>query len=295
MMSRQPIGITLFATGLLCLSATAHARQFIGFGQGGIPNSFALENYPTINPNSAGTNTVSNFFELAYFTKTGLTGTTRDQFEYWIGANLGYTDPKGDPNSSGWGMSSPEIGFEYYYNVVQPTVPVGEPGYFTFWTGPEAWLNAPNGNTQTTGYGAGSDQYSINVSDVSFIRVGNWDFTFDPIEVNYDFRNLNSTAVAGNPNQFFKERGGLSLTFGDIGFGYQVTPDLVVGVLQQFNANNVADSNFAPSQEGFIGPGFTYAGFRDAGVVLGGALQTDYYRENTAHNTYLALWVTKRF
>jgi hypothetical protein len=232
---------------------------------------------------------------LAYFTKTGLTGTTRDQFEYFVGADLGYTDPKGDPTTSGAGIAYPEIGFEYYYNVIQPKAPAGSPGYFTFWTGPEAWVNFPNGNTQPSGYGAGADQYSFNINDLSFIAVGKWNFTFDPIEVHYGFRNLNSTAVAGNPLQSFKAQSGLSLTFGDIAFGYQVTPDLVVGVLQQFNANNVADSNYAPSQEGFIGPGFTYAGFRNAGIVFAGAVQTDYYRENTAHNTYLALWITQRF
>ena len=294
-MNRQSIGLTLLTCSLITVSATAQARQYIGFGQGGIPNTVAFENYPTINPSSSGTNTTSDFAELAYFTKTGLTGTTRDQFEYWVGADFGYTDPKGDPNSSGFGVASPEIGIEYYYNVIQPKAPVGSPDYFTFWTGPEAWLNFPNGNTQTAGYGAGADQYSFSLSDLSFIRSGNWELTFDPIEVNYGFRNLNSTAIGGNPIQSYKAQSGLSLTFGDIGFGYQLTPDLVVGVLQQFNANNVADSNYAPSQEGFIGPGFTYAGFRKAGIVFAGTIQTDYYRENTAHNTYLALWITKLF
>jgi hypothetical protein len=295
MMNRLPVGVTLVVGGLICLSTAAQARQFIGFGSPGVPGSLAFENYPTLNPNSAGTNTASNFAELAYFSKTGFTGTTRDQFEYWVGANIGYTDPKGNPNSSGWGMSSPEIGIEYYYNVIQPKVPVGSPGYFTFWNGPEAWVNFPNGNTQSTGYGAGADQYSLAISDISYIRVGNWDFTIDPVEVNYDFTNLNSSPVAGSSSQFFKARYGLSLTFGDVGIGYQFTPDLVVGILQQFNANNIANSNYAPSQEGFIGPGFTYAGFRNIGLIFGGTIQTDYYRENTAHNTYFALWVTKIF
>jgi hypothetical protein len=294
-MNRQTVSLTLLTCGLITLSAAAQARQWIGFGQGGIPNTVAFENYPTINPNSSGTNSVSDFAELAYFTKTGLTGTTRDQFEYWVGADLGYTDPKGSPGSSGVGVAAPEVGLEYYYNVIQPTAPVGSPDYFTLWAGPEAWVNFPNGNTQTAGYGAGSDQYSFNISEINFMAIGKWQFTFDPIEVNYGFRNLNSTAVAGNPIQSFKAQTGLSLTFADLGFGYQVTPDLVVGVLQQFDANNVADSNYAPSQEGFIGPSFTYAGFRKEGVVFAGAIQTDYYRQNMAHNTYFALWITKLF
>jgi hypothetical protein len=96
-MNRQLVGLTLLTAGLITLSATAQARQWIGFGQGGIPNTVALENYPTINPSSSGTNTVSDFAELAYFTKTGLTGTTRDQFEYWVRTDFGYTDPKGNP------------------------------------------------------------------------------------------------------------------------------------------------------------------------------------------------------
>ena len=294
-MNRLPVGIAVVAGGLLCLSVTAQAREFIGFGQEGIPGSLSMQNYPTIQTNSGGTNTVSNFFELSYFSKTGFTGTTRDQFEYWVGANLGYTDPKGNPNSSGFGMSAPEIGLEYYYNLIQPTVPIGAPGYFTFWVSPTIDVNFPNGNTQTTGFGAGADQYSVQVNDDNFIRAGNWDFTFNPVELTYNFGNLNTTPVSGNPISSFHQRGGLSLTVGDIGFGYQFTPDLVVGIQQQFNINNMAGSNISSSREGFIGPAFTYAGFRKIGLYFSGTIQTDYYRENMAHNTYFAAWISKTF
>jgi hypothetical protein len=290
MMNRQRTGLVLFTCGLISISATAQARQWIGFGQGGIPTGMAFESYPTINTTSSDKNSVSAFDELVYFTPTGLTGTTRDQFEFFAGASLGYTDPKGSPNSSGVGVASPLIGFEYYYNVIQPTAPVGSPGYFTFWTGPEAWVTFPNGNTQSAGYGAGDDQYGYTITDLNYIGFGKWKFTFAPVEVTYNSGNLNSTSVGGDP---FKGQHGLSLTFGDIGFGYQVSPDLVVGVLQQFNANNVANSTYAPSQEGFIGPSFNYYGLRKYGFIFSAAVQTDYYRENTAHNTYVAFWFKK--
>jgi hypothetical protein len=112
MMNRLPVGVTFLTCGLFGLAGAAQARQFLGFGQGGIPNSIAFENYPTLDKSSTGRDTVSDYTELAYFTKTGLTGTTRDQFEYFVGADLGYTDPKGDPTASGAGIAYPEIGFE---------------------------------------------------------------------------------------------------------------------------------------------------------------------------------------
>jgi hypothetical protein len=295
MMNRLSVGVTLVSGGLLCLSVNAQAREFIGFSQPGLPDSWALQNYPTIQPNSTGTNSVYNFFELAYFSKSGFTGTTRDQFEYWVGADLGYANTKGAPGSSGFGMASPEIGIEYYYQVIQPTTPLGSPDYRSFWVSPAFDVNFPNGNTQSAGYGAGADQYSIQANVATFNRWGNVLFTFVPVEINYDFQNLNSSPVAGTPNAFFKGRNGLSLTVGDLALAYQLTPDLAVGVLQQFNMNNIADSNFVSSREGFVGPSLTYAGFRNVGLFFGATVQTDYYRDHTAHNTYIAAWISKTF
>jgi hypothetical protein len=68
---------------------------------------------------------------------------------------------------------------------------------------------------------------------------------------------------------------------------------LAVGVAQQFNANNIAGSTVASSHEGFIGPTLVYSGFQH--MLLGAAVQTDYYHENTARNTYLAFWFTRHF
>jgi hypothetical protein len=283
----------LAAAGLLSLSTAAEGRQFFYIAEGGIPTGVAIETYPTVNPNSTGATSAYAYSELAYFTKTGLTGTTRDQFEFWAGGILGYTNPKGAPNSSGVGIADPELGFEYYYDVIQPTVPVGSPGYVTWWTGPEGWVNFPNGNTTSAGYGADADQYSFNISDNNYLQVGKFIFDVDPLEVNYEFSNLNTSQSSNDPSLYFKQRYGLSLTFADVAIGYQVTPTLAVGVAQQFNADSIASSTVASNHEGFIGPTLVYSGFRH--MLLGAAVQTDYYHENTARNTYIAFWITRHF
>jgi hypothetical protein len=294
-MNRLPVGATLVAAGLLCMSVSARAREFIGFSQPGLPDSWAWQLYPTIQPNSAGTNSAFAFAELAYYSKTGFTGTTRDQFEYWVGADIGYANTKGAEGSSGWGVASPEIGFEYYYHLIEPTAQRGSTDYRSFWISPALDVNFPNGNTQSTGYGAGDDQYSIQANVATFNQWGKILLTFVPVEIDYDFQNLNRTPVAGIPSAFMNARGGLSLTVGDLALAYQLTPDLAIGILQQFNINNIANSDFVSSREGFIGPSFTYAGFRKLGLFFSGAVQEDYYRDHMAHNTYIAAWVTKTF
>jgi hypothetical protein len=283
----------LAAAGLLSLStAAAEARQFFYGAEGDVPEGVVIETYPTINPNSAA-NSASAYSELAYFAPTGFTGTKRDQLEFWAGGTLGYTDPKGAPNSSGVGIADPELGFEYYYNVIQPTVPLGSPGFVTLWTGPEGWVNMPNGNTTTAGFGSGADQYSFAISENNYLQIDKFILDFDPVEVNYQFTNQNTTVSSNNPSLYFKQRYGLSLTFGDVAIGYQVLPTLAVGVAQQFNANSIGNSTVASSREGFIGPTMVYSGFQH--MLIGAAVQTDYYHENTARNTYIALWVTRHF
>ena len=291
-MNRLPIGAAVVAS-LACLSGAAQAREFIGFSQPGFPDSLALQNYPVFQP-SSGTNSFYNFFELAYYTKTAFTGTARDQVEFWVGADLGYQQTNNAPGSSGFGLAFPEIGIEYYYQLIQPTSAPGSADYRSFWISPTFDFNFPNGNTQTAGYGSGDDQYSLDFNINTFNQWGRILLTFDPVEFNYNFRNQNSTQVTGT-NLFVKQRGGISLTFADLAFAYQLTPDLAVGISQQFNYNNVGDSDFRHSSEGFIGPSFTYAGFRKIGLFIAGTIQTDYYRENTTHNTYVAAWISKTF
>src|ERR1700761_3065966 len=161
-MSRLPVRAAVLAGGLLALSATAEAREFLGFSQPGTPDTWAWQLYPVYQPTSSGTNSFYTFAEIAYHSKTGFTGTDQDQFEYWVGADIGYQNTKGADGSSGWGVASPEIGMEYYYQVIQPTTPVGTDSYRSFWVSPEAWVNFPNGNTQSSGYGSGADQYLLH-------------------------------------------------------------------------------------------------------------------------------------
>ena len=296
--------MSLFVLGVSCLPTVSKAREYIGFGQEGDPGSLSLQNYFDFDHTSPSKNTISNFFELSYFSNTLFTGTTRDQLEVWIGSNVGYQTTQGAQGSSGWGISVPEIGTEYYLNVIQPTAPVNSPGYFTFWTSPTFFVNFPNGDTQTAGYGSGADNYSLAFNVDNYMQIGRLDITFNPVELEYSFRNLNKTPVTSNvstnstsiPAAFTRGRGGLSVTVADFAIAYQVTPSLAIGVLHQFNFNNIADSNFAPTREGFIGPGFTYAGFAKRGLFFSGTVQTDYYNSGgTTHNTYVAAWVSKEF
>ena len=290
-MRRLPARL-LAAVGLLCLSTAAQARQFFYLSEGDVPPGVVFETYPTFNPNS-GPLSYNQYSELAYFFPSGFTGTKRDQLELWAGGTVGYTNPMGASNSSGIGIATPELGFEYFYNVIQPTAPEGSPGFVTFWTGPEGWINFPNGNTTTAGFGSGGDQYSFGINEPFFLQIGKFMVNASPIEVNYQFGNLNSSQSPNNPALYFKQQYGLSLTFGDLAIGYQVGPNLAVGVAQQFNENNIAGSTVPSSREGFIGPTLTYKGIPH--MLIGASIQTDYYHENTARNTYVAFWITRHF
>lgn len=114
-----PLGLTLSQV------TPAQADQFIGFAQPGVPGSWALESFPVINRTAEGDVRVSSNTVLAYFTETGLTGTQRDQWEFWVGAIPGYTDTDAGGGKSGWDIAAPNIGIEYYYNIVEPTAPWG--------------------------------------------------------------------------------------------------------------------------------------------------------------------------
>ena len=63
--------------------------------------------------NRGNTNTLAQSPFLAYYTATGVTGTTKDSFEYWLSASFGYQTTHGVSDSSGWGASSPSIGVEW--------------------------------------------------------------------------------------------------------------------------------------------------------------------------------------
>lgn len=105
----------------LGITAPAQGEQFIGFAQPGEPGKWALESFPVFSRTTngdvrAGSNTV-----LAYFSETGFTGTQRDQLQFWVGADAGYTGSNASRNNGAWGVASPNLGLAYYYNVVEPT------------------------------------------------------------------------------------------------------------------------------------------------------------------------------
>lgn len=285
----------LLMAAAIVLPATSQAREYLGFGQEGDPGSLSWQNYAQFQHGSPSNNSIGNYFELSYFSTTFLTGTSRDQMEYWIGFNGGYANTHGATGSSGFGISAPGFGMEYYLDVVQPTVAVGKPGYFTFWTSPYADVNFPNGDTQPAGYGAGADQFSFDVGIDNFIQAGNIAITVNPVTVHYAASNLNTTVIDELSNTTRKGRGGLSFTFMDGGIGYQVTPNWLVGVMHQININNVSGSTFEASREGFAGPAFTYAGFASRGLFISGTVETDYWHQNMKQQTYVAAWLSKEF
>lgn len=121
---------------IMGVAPTAHGDQFIGFAQPGEPGKWALESFPVFNRTSngdvrAGSNTV-----LAYFSETGITGTQRDQVQFWVGADAGYTASNGSRNNGDWDVASPNLGLAYYYNVVEPTSAYGADDFTTFWVNP---------------------------------------------------------------------------------------------------------------------------------------------------------------
>lgn len=285
----------LVLAAAIALPAASQAREYLGFGQEGDPGSLSFQNYLQFEHGSPNNNSIANYFELSYFTNTGFTGSARDQWEFWMGFNGGYANTHGAPGSSGFGIVAPGFGVEYYLNLIQPKVALGKPGYFTLWVSPYADLNFPNGNTQTSGYGAGADQYSFDVGDDNFLQIGNIAITVAPVEIHYSYANLNNstTSLLGGSS---RGKGGLSLTFADGGIGYQLTPNWLVGVMQQFNVNNISGSTFRSSREGFAGPAFTYAGFASRGLFISGTVETDYYNQGgLAHQTYVAAWLSKEF
>ncbi|MFM0210032.1 hypothetical protein PQQ96_21750 [Paraburkholderia sediminicola] len=131
-----------------------------------------------------------------------------------MGTFTGYHNTNGISGASGFGVSYPEVGVAYYYNVVVPDQPVGPLGYKTFWTDPALTVNFPNGSSKSAGFGAGANQYSYGFSVANYVQIGRIGVAVNPVELTYASANLNSTDV-GN-GQMEKLRGGLSVTFADI-------------------------------------------------------------------------------
>jgi hypothetical protein len=276
-------GVKFSAFGALCTLAvagaatSASADEFIGFGQAGVPGSWALEEYPDFTHTGPNSNSISTYNELSYFTQTGFTGTHRDQLEFWVGVNTGYANTHDSPDAGGFGIAAPGIGIEYYFNVVQPDkdkLP-GSAGYMTFWTSPTLTVNFPNGSSKEAGFGAGADQFSYGLNWANWIQVGKIGITVNPVELYYASRNLNSTQVSNG--EFEKLRGGLGITLLDVAAGYQVRDDLFAGIHHAYSINSWRGSDFAETREGKIGPSVTYLGLAKYGLYICGNVDFDYY------------------
>jgi hypothetical protein len=275
-------------------SPIVQAEQFIGFGQPGIPGRWALETFPVFNRNADGNVRAGGNTVLAYFSETGFTDTTRDQLQFWVGAAPGYASTNGAKNTRPWGIASPNLGFAYYYNVVEPTSEYGASDYTTFWTNPTLSVEFPNGNNDVAGYGAFANRYALSFSLANYLRVGKFAATFTPVGIHYAARNRNTTDFGtGNPKRL---QGGVSLWLADIAAGYLVTDDLWLGVHHVYHINNRTASDYAESRVAKIGPSMTYTGFAQQGLYLSANLNVDYYHSaNLAHSNELTLALVKFF
>lgn len=295
-MNRHPrawsAGCAAFATSLGFHGATL-AEQFLNFGQMGAPGGVAFESFPTATRSGAETALQSNNI-LTYFSKTGFTGTRRDQLQFWVGATAGRSKAREGVGAVGssWGISGPNIGAAYYYNIVQPTVCAGCEGYAIYTLAPIASLTLPTGSDDTTGFRAGSNSHSVYLGLSHFIKIGRWSLSANPLSLFYGGPSRTPTEIA--PGRHARLRGGLSYTVADVAIGYDVTPDLAIGIRHAVQRNNQADSSFARSWRGQIGPAVAYTGFARHGLYLYANLNVDYRRSDRLQRaTGLSLVVIK--
>lgn len=271
--------------GLASSGAYAQTAYFPnGFGSAGKPDSWAYEQYTAFQHNGTSSNTGSIVQELAYFTPVGLTGTTRDQFEFY-GFNIaGVTGCHGAPCSgSGWGLAGPELGVEYYYQVIQPTTKdTTSTDYVNFWTSPDIQVNFPNGNNLPGGFGGGGNEFSYNVNWQNYLQIGPWKTTFVPIYATYSDRPLSSTYLGGGVFDNTRNQGGWSISTGIVNAQYQLTPDFSLGIYNTVNFSNIAGTIFKETTTASIGPAWQYNGFGKYNLYLQGTVLTNYIRTNNA-------------
>ncbi|MFL1493809.1 hypothetical protein [Pseudomonas antarctica] len=279
---------------ILGFTPTAQGDQFIGFAQPGTPGKWALESFPVFNRTSTGDVRAGSNTVLAYFSETGFTGTQRDQLQFWVGADMGYTGTRNTRSNGSWGVDSPNVGLAYYYNVVQPTSEYGSDDFTTFWVNPTLALEFPNGNDEGTGYGAFGNRYGASFSVANYLRVGRFAATFTPAGIHYAARNRHTTDLGdGDPTRL---QGGVSFWLANIAAGYLVTDDLWLGVHHAYHINNRMASDFKASRQGKIGPAMTYTGFSKQGLYLSSNLNVDYYHsDNLPHSNSLTMALVKFF
>ena len=279
---------------VLGITPQAHAEQFIGFAQPGVPGQWALESFPVFSRTTTGSVRAGSNTVLAYFSETGFTGTQRDQLQFWVGADTGYSNDNSARNNGSWGVASPNLGLAYYYNVVEPTSAYGSDDFTTFWINPTLSLEFPNGNDEGTGHGAFANRYGASFSVANYLRLGRFAATFTPAGIHYAARNRHATDLgSGDPTRL---RGGVSFWLADIAAGYLVTDDVWLGVHHSYHINNRSASDFKESREGKIGPAMTYTGFSKQGFYLSANLNFDYYHsDNLPYSNSLTMALVKFF
>jgi len=282
----------LLAVGVGMLVSSAHADQFLNFGQMGAPNSFAFESYPTVTQTNGETSLWSTNI-LAYFTKSGFTGTNRDQFEIWGGGAAGYSKAVEGGQGKSWGFSAPTVGAEYYYNIVQPSTCLTCEGYSIWTISPYVTVTFPTGSTDNTGFAAFSNNFTYYATLTNYVRVGNWTVSFAPVSVTYAAAARNATEV--QPGVFENLRGGVSWTLADVTAGYNITPNWGIGLHHVVRLNNESASSFDSSTQAFIGPAFSYTGFAKHGLFLFGNLNFNYAHSGNVKSAPYASFVLVKY
>jgi hypothetical protein len=250
--------------------------------------------------NHGNSNSIGDTMQIEYQTRTGLTGTARDSFEFWGGFAFGNQSTAGAPNSNAWGVSAPQIGSEWYYKVFETEGKQGDPNYRVLTISPWVQVNAPSGVTTQGGYGSGADQWSYIAALLGTYRTGRFTTTLQPVTLTYAQTNQNTSQVV-NPDgstALSKEHQGWSGSFGVFNIGYDVSPTLTLGLYQGWNAYSFADTKDSPRQtEGTIGPTFEYTGLNDDyGITVDGTAQVDYYHSDSLRQGYFfSLYVQKKF
>ncbi|MFI3905440.1 MULTISPECIES: transporter [Brucella/Ochrobactrum group] len=282
-------GLLMSTIALSFVPNGAYAGNFLGNAQPGTPG-WALQLWPYYTKENS-SQTAANFFQLAWFSETGLTGTKQDQVELWLGFNGGYQKSDFEGDDSRWGVTSPQLGFEYYYQVAATKAKPNTEGYRAWWISPTIFMNFPNGSDKSSGYGAGANQYSISASVNNFFGYDKWQLSISPANINYLFRDKNYTDLETGGRK--RMQAGLSLNLADIAFGYQLTDTLAVGVHHQYDIYNLTDSDYARSERGRVGPTFTYSGLADKGYWISGTLDFDYSNRNTERATTFSAFIGK--
>lgn len=260
-------------------STPAGAEQFLNFGQMGVPGGIAFESFPTVTRSGADTTLYANNI-VTYFSKTGLTGTPRGQLQFWVGATAGYSKAREGAGATGssWGISGPNLGAAYYYNIVQPSVCAACEGYAIYTLAPMASITLPTGSDDATGFRAGSNRYAVYLGLSHFIKQGRWSLSANPLALSYGGPSRTPVQTAAGRRE--RLRSGLSYTVADIAIGYDLTPALAIGVHHAVHLNNHAGSSLPRSRRGQIGPAVSYTGFARHGLYLYANLNFDYHRSH---------------